>query len=129
MDETHQEFVTIVDAMQTASDEEFANYIDAFLEHAEAHFSQERDWMVATGFPATDCHVREHDVVLQSVREVKEHLAAGGAVSVCRPLAEELVRWFPGHADFMDASLAQWIVKKQLGGIPVVLRRGVAHPA
>ena len=127
MDDTHREFVDIVDAMLTAPEQEFAGHLDAFLVHAESHFSQERDWMAATGFPAMDCHVDEHNAVLKSVRDVQALLAAGGAVSVGRSLAEELVRWFPGHADYMDASLAQWMVKKRLGGTPVVLRRGVAH--
>jgi hemerythrin len=127
MDETHREFVEIVNAMLSASEQDFAGHLDAFLIHAEAHFSQERDWMAATGFPAMDCHVDEHNAVLKSVREVKDFLAGGGAVAVARTLAEELVRWFPGHADYMDASLAQWLVKKRLGGTPVVLRRGIAH--
>lgn len=129
MDDTHREFVEIVDAMLASSDDDFAMHIDAFLKHAEAHFSQERDWMKATAFPAMDCHVDEHEAVLKSVREVKVHLAEGGAVGVCRSLVDELVRWFPGHADYMDASLAQWMVKKRMGGTPVVLRRGVANSA
>jgi hemerythrin len=127
MDDTHREFVDIVDAMLAASDQDFAGHLDIFLKHAESHFSQERDWMAATDFPAMDCHVDEHNAVLKSVHEVKALLAAGGDASIGRSLAEELVRWFPGHADYMDASLAQWMVKKRLGGTPVVLRRGVAH--
>jgi hemerythrin len=127
MDDTHREFVDIVDAMLAASDQDFAGHLDTFLKHAESHFSQERDWMAATDFPAMDCHVDEHNAVLKSVHEVKALLAAGGDASIGRSLAEELVRWFPGHADYMDASLAQWMVKKRLGGTPVVLRRGVAH--
>ncbi|MDB5764824.1 MAG: hemerythrin-like metal-binding domain protein [Herminiimonas sp.] len=126
MDNTHREFVEIVAAMLAASDGDFAKHLDAFLAHAESHFGQERDWMAATNFPAMDCHVDEHNEVLKSVREVQAHLAAGGAVEAGRRLAQELVRWFPGHADYMDASLAQWMVKQRLGGTPVVLRRGVA---
>ena len=125
MDNTHREFVEIVTAMLDASDSDFAKHLDAFLIHAEAHFEQERDWMAASGFPAMDCHVDEHNAVLKSVYEVKQHLAVGGAVDAGRRLAEELVRWFPGHADYMDASLAQWMVKQRTGGTPVVLRRGI----
>ncbi|MES2260314.1 MAG: hemerythrin domain-containing protein [Pseudomonadota bacterium] len=126
MDDTHVEFVEIVDAMLSSSDETFAQQLERFLTHAVAHFDLERAWMMATAFPATDCHVDEHDAVLKSVREALGHLAAGGAVAMCRPLAHELVRWFPGHADYMDASLAQWIVKQRMGGKPVVLRRNVS---
>jgi hemerythrin len=127
MDDTHREFVETVGAMLAAPDEDFAGCLDAFLAHADAHFSQEREWMVSTGFPATDCHVDEHNAVLKSVHEVKEILARGGDVAIGRSLAKELCRWFPGHADYMDAPLAQWMVKKRLGGAPIVLKRGVAN--
>jgi hemerythrin len=132
MDNTHREFVEIVTAMLGASDNDFAKHLDAFRIHAEAHFEQERDWMAASGFPAMDCHVDEHNAVLKSVYEVKQYLAISAdqkertaAVGAGRRLAEELVRWFPGHADYMDASLAQWMVKQRTGGTPVVLRRGI----
>lgn len=126
MDETHVEFVGIVNAMLAADDDQFAALLERFLVHAVEHFDMERAWMTASAFPATDCHVDEHEAVLKSVREALAHLAAGGAVAPCRPLADELVRWFPGHADYMDASLAQWIVKQRTGGVPVVLRRNVS---
>ncbi|HEX9173443.1 MAG TPA: hemerythrin domain-containing protein [Telluria sp.] len=129
MDETHVEFVEIVDAMLAATDAEFPPLLERFLAHAVEHFDMEYKWMAATAFPATDCHVDEHEAVLKSVREAVAHLAGGGAVAPCRPLADELVRWFPGHADYMDASLAQWIVKQKMGGTPVVLRRNVSGNA
>lgn len=126
MDNTHQEFVEIVEAMLTAKDEDFAGLMDAFVKHAERHFEEERTWMAETEFPAMQCHVDEHEAVLQSTIEVRELIANGGDIAVGRSLASELARWFPGHADYMDASLAQWMAKKRCGGTPVVLRRGVA---
>jgi len=129
MDDTHREFVEAVEAMRTASDDELAGHIEVFLKHAEEHFEQERALMAATGFPAMDCHVKEHNAVLHSVRQVKELLATKGDAAVCRGLVDELIRWFPAHTDYLDASLAQWTMKKQYGAAPVVLRRGVAHPA
>ncbi|MBS0554662.1 MAG: hemerythrin, partial [Proteobacteria bacterium] len=64
MDDTHREFVECVDAMLTASDEQFPAALDAFIDHATRHFDQEKDWMSADGFPARDCHVEEHDKVM-----------------------------------------------------------------
>ena len=40
-------------------------------------------------------------------------------------LAQALADWFPGHADYLDSALAQWMVKKQLGAIPVVVRKNL----
>jgi hemerythrin len=64
--------------------------------------------------------------VLESAREVVPLVAAGN-MAIGRLLTEELVRWFPGHADYMDAALAHWMSKKKFGGAPVVLRRSVGQ--
>ena len=40
-------------------------------------------------------------------------------------LAQSLADWFPGHADYLDSALVQWMVKKQLGAIPVVVRKNL----
>jgi hemerythrin len=126
MDDTHREFVDTVAAMAAAPDDGFLACLDAFIKHVEEHFEQERVWMADSGFPAMQCHIDEHDAVLKSVYEVRAMLAGGGDFAVGRALANELMTWFPGHADYMDASLAQWMTRQRLGGKPVVLRRGVA---
>ena len=81
--------------------------------------------MESTGFPPRQCHMDEHDAVLKSVHEVQAYLREGGDVHNGRRLARELTKWFPGHADYMDSALAQWISKQRTGGAPVVIRRGV----
>ena len=40
-------------------------------------------------------------------------------------LAQSFADRFPGHADYLDSALAQWMVKKQLGAIPVVVRKNL----
>lgn len=124
MDDTHQEFVQIVNAIMMASDADLPALLQAFLLHAEEHFSQEYEWMADTGFPATDCHVGEHQAVLKSVREVLKRVSEGDFAEG-RALATALADWFPSHADYMDASLAQWMSKRKLGGVPVVVRRNI----
>ena len=122
MDDTHREFVEIVGAIIAAPDGEVGPLLDRFATHAEKHFSEERDWMKSTDFPAADCHIDEHEAVMASVRLVIEVVAKGDAAEG-RRLATELAKWFPGHADYMDASLAQWMAKRRMGGVPVVFRR------
>ncbi len=131
MDETHHEFVETVNAMLSASDEDFARVLDVFADHAERHFNQEAEWMTSTDFPATECHIDEHNAVMQSVRQVQEMIKGSheNGLMVGRSLAEELVKWFPGHADYLDSALAQWMVKKAFGGAPVVIRRKIAGAA
>lgn len=126
MDDTHREFVELVDAMLAADDAGFAVLLDSFAKHATEHFERERAWMEGSGFPATDCHVDEHGAVMQSVMGVIAIVATGN-IAEGRRLARELAKWFPGHADYMDASLAQWMVKQSTGGAPIVVRRGVVR--
>lgn len=128
MDDTHREFVDCVHALLTVADADFLAALDAFADHAERHFKQEDEWMSQDGFPARDCHVEEHDKVLQSVREVRQGLADGSLdVAIGRDLAQALVDWFPGHADYMDSALANWLVKRAHDGSPLVLRRKKAE--
>ncbi len=125
MDAVHQEFVQCVTALQEASDADLPERMAQLIAHAQAHFGEEDRWMAQTQFPALECHVNEHAAVMSSLLEVQE-LLAQGHTAICRDLTLELVRWFPGHADYLDAALAHWMCKQRLGGKPVVLRRKMA---
>lgn len=122
MDRTHAEFVATVCALRDASDEELPRRLDAMVAHLVAHFGEEDRWMLDTAFPAGDCHRDEHAAVLRSAHQVRERLAAGDT-ALCRRFAHELIRWFPGHADYMDAALSHWMVKRATGGKPVVFKK------
>ena len=126
MDHTHQEFVTRVNALLTVSDAAFAEALAAFAQHAERHFAEEKQWMTLgpgqPDYPARDCHVDEHDKVLASLQEVQTLLAEGN-LTIGREFAQALMEWFPGHADYMDSALANWMVKRLHQGAPLVLRR------
>jgi hemerythrin len=125
MDDTHKEFVELVNAMKQASDDAFAAALDAFEKHAVRHFNEENAWMKATDFPSMDCHIDEHAAVLASVQGVQA-MEIEKKLSVGRGLVTALEEWFPGHADYLDSALAKWMVKQSFGGervAPVVLRR------
>ncbi|TXH81108.1 hemerythrin domain-containing protein [Thauera aminoaromatica] len=124
MDDTHREFVEIVDRLLTCPDAEMAGLLQAFITHAEAHFGLENTWMEETGFPPRDCHISEHKAVMESALQV-EDLVRSGDFATGREFAAELANWFPGHADYLDSALAQWMAKRKLGGVPVVLRRNL----
>jgi hemerythrin len=128
IDDTHREFVELVDAMLTACDADFPAALDAFARHTESHFEDENRLMDQHDFPARGCHVDEHEKVLASVREVQA-LVAAGDIEIGRELGRALMDWFPGHADYMDSALATWLVKKATRGAPLVLRRNMALTA
>jgi len=124
MDETHREFVALVNALLIADDAALGAALAAFAAHAERHFAEENDLMVKNDFPPRDCHIDEHNKVLASVHEV-QRLLAEGDVGIVRELAQALMEWFPAHADYLDSALATWLVKRAHAGAPLVLRRNV----
>jgi hemerythrin len=128
MDAEHREFAELVGLLQTAPDEELGQYLAAFEAHARRHFGTEDAWMESTAFPPRDCHQKEHAAVLQSLEEVQALHGAVGRCDVVRSFADELARWFPGHADYLDSALAAWMSKRRHGGRPVVVRRQAATP-
>lgn len=105
MDETHQEFVAMLAACESAGDSELPALWDALIEHTEDHFGREDDWMRATGFAAQNCHAMQHKVVLQVLREGAARAREGNLRPV-REMIAELAAWFPQHAQTMDAALA-----------------------
>lgn len=124
MDATHEEFVRCVANLQQAEDHALPQRMDELIAHARHHFGEEDRWMEETGFPARECHINEHAQVMKSLLEVRQLLDQNHA-ALCRDLADELARWFPGHADYLDAALAHWMCKQRHGGKPVVLRRSL----
>jgi hemerythrin len=123
IDDTHREFVEHVRALQEVSDIDIPAALEAFIRHAEAHFSQENAWLNAPDFPGGgECHIEEHEKVLSAAYDVREVVALG-RYHVARAYAQALVDWFPGHADYMDSALATWLVKCSHNGRPLVFRR------
>lgn len=115
MDDTHREFVELLNRVGAAPEQELLARLDEFIAHTEAHFGQEEAWMEAMQFPPLACHRTEHEGVLEVMREVRKRVAAGesryGPV-----LAKAIAEWFPLHAQSMDAVLALTI--KQTGFEP-----------
>lgn len=124
MDEAHQMLVNCIHALQDAVPEECPGLMAQLLEHATAHFKQEDDWMVATDFPPRGCHMDEHAAVLATIKGVTE-LALQGSSDKCALLANELARWFPGHADHLDSALSHWLCKIKHDAKPLVFKRSI----
>lgn len=123
IDATHQAFVAHVRALLEARDTEIDVRLQQLEQHCRAHFDEERALMARHAFPAAGCHVDEHDAVLASIAEVRALGDAARRTATARRLAASLAEWFAGHLTYMDASLAQWVVRHTHGGTPVVLRR------
>lgn len=108
VDETHREFVELLNRMADAPDEQMLDAIDRFIAHCESHFGQEQRWMQDLEYPPLSCHTGEHDTVLETAREVRKR-AAGGETDFGRMLAKGVAQWFATHAASMDQVLALYM--------------------
>jgi len=124
MDRLHDEFIVLVNALAEAGDHVVADALDALASNAKEHFGAEDRWMHETDFPARECHVDEHAAVMRSIAGVQRRVACGD-FEAARRLANELIAWFPGHADYLDSALAHWMCKRRLGGVPIVVHRHI----
>lgn len=105
MDDTHHEFVQLLAEVQNASDDTLLMHWANLIEHTDDHFGREDEWMLQTAFASGNCHTTQHKIVLQVLREGLQH-GQNGDLKMIRAMADELVNWFPQHAQAMDASLA-----------------------
>ncbi|MCY1273251.1 Bacteriohemerythrin [compost metagenome] len=124
IDAEHQEFVEVVNALANCSADTAAACLQDLEAHVHSHFAVEKAWMEKTDFPAADCHIDEHERVIDAVQKVNAKLLLGElGLQDLRRLAKALADWFPAHAAYMDSALSAWVNKKTYGGAPVVLRR------
>lgn len=105
MDDTHREFVELLNTVLQSGDHQLLAAWEALVDHTQDHFDREDQWMRATGFSADNCHANQHGIILKILREGTTQ-ARLGALHVPRQMARELTVWFPQHAQAMDASLA-----------------------
>ena len=106
MDDTHEEFVTLLNQLLATPPDQQMPLYRAFIDHTVEHFAQEERWMLATGFTADNCHAEEHATILETMQAVVPRSEQGDTELITR-MAEALAEWFPLHATSKDAGLAQ----------------------
>lgn len=105
MDDTHREFVDLLAIVVNANDADLLPAWKVLIDHTDAHFEREDQWMRSTRFSSSNCHTMQHKVILQVMRE-GDVRGLAGELDVVRQMARELGIWFPQHAQSMDAALA-----------------------
>lgn len=108
LDETHEEFVHLLNRLNSADETEMVAVLDECIAHTQTHFDLEEGWMARLSFPAAGCHVGEHKQVIGVMRMVRERVVAG-EMHYCKVLATELSAWLRIHATTMDYALTHFI--------------------
>lgn len=104
MDDTHREFVNLVDDLLQSTADEFRTKFLELLEHTRAHFRHESKLMRDSGFPPTQIHEEEHERVLNAF-ELAESKLQSNDPAPAMELVRQLPNWFSLHAATMDRAL------------------------
>ncbi len=111
MDETHREFVELVNRLGSAEKAAFIALFDELVRHTEQHFENENELMRETAFPAIREHTDEHQRVLGELKRIGNKVATGSTAVGRAYVREQLPSWFNLHAITMDSALAAHIRK------------------
>ncbi|MFZ5579877.1 MAG: bacteriohemerythrin [Pseudomonadota bacterium] len=106
IDGLHGQFVALVNRLEGASAQTFAEDFARLIEHVREHFAEEERLMVAHGFPAISEHCDEHGRVLGELRQMETRVRAGRPMMARSYVRENLPGWFELHTRTMDSALA-----------------------
>ncbi|MGB0723736.1 MAG: bacteriohemerythrin [Gammaproteobacteria bacterium] len=114
MDDTHREFIDLVNAADESPDDEaFKAAFHALVQHTRAHFEHENRLMEESGFYALHVHVGEHHRVMRQMDQVNERVQLG-MLKLGREVLAGMPSWFAQHAATMDSALAAHLKAKAL---------------
>ncbi len=106
MDQTHAEFIQLVNRLGQASKADFPDLFHQLVQHTEAHFAAENELMACSGFPALREHQDEHLRVLGDLHRFANRLNQGSDLFARAYINEQAPQWFDLHARTMDSALA-----------------------
>jgi hemerythrin-like metal-binding protein len=106
MDDTHREFIDLVNRLNQASDVDFPALFDALIDHTQAHFEMEEKLMRDTGFTSYAEHREDHQRVLGELNQFRKRVQKGLLAFGRNYIRERMPSWFPLHASIMDSALA-----------------------
>ncbi len=104
LDDIHEDFVTLLAQAEAASDTELLPLWQDIVSHTEMHFGLEDRWMHASGFAPDNCHLHQHQAVLEILHQGTGKGQAGNLAAL-RAILPDLATWFDYHAKTMDAAL------------------------
>ncbi|MES9875360.1 MAG: hemerythrin domain-containing protein [Candidatus Sedimenticola sp. 6PFRAG7] len=113
MDDTHREFVDLVNRQEKADKAEFIRLFEELVVHTRHHFEAENSRMKESGFPAINEHMGEHQRVLGEMHRFSVRVEQGNILLARAYVIEQLPAWFSLHAQTMDSALAAHIKARQ----------------
>lgn len=116
IDVDHEQFIVLLNQLDSADNTQFPLLFAQLVEHTEQHFALENRLMDQFAFPATAEHKGEHQRVLGEFKQFKKRIDKG-LISFGRSFVRErLPQWFELHISTMDSALVAHMNKQQEKG-------------
>lgn len=106
MDQTHSEFIALINRLAGSDRDDFIRLFDELVRHTRAHFASEARLMELYRFPAIREHSDEHQRVLGELDRFGGRVAHGSIALGRDYVQHHLPGWFDLHARTMDSALA-----------------------
>jgi len=114
MDDTHRQFVSLLNDLSSADNNDFADLFDQLIEHTRQHFQREEALMTEYHFPAYAEHKDEHQRVLGELDQFKKRVDKGLIAFGRNYIKDRMPEWFRLHAASMDSALAAHLKNNML---------------
>jgi len=109
IDNDHDEFISLLNKLDTAGNTDFPALFQQLYEHTEQHFDRENQLMMQFAYPGEIEHKGEHQRVLGEFRQFKTRIDKGMIAFGRSFVRERLPQWFGLHVTTMDSALAAHI--------------------
>jgi hemerythrin len=113
IDNDHDEFIILLNWLDSASNADFPALFQQLYEHTEQHFDRENKLMSQFAFPAETEHKGEHQRVLGEFKQFKTRVDKGLITFGRSFVKERLPQWFQLHILTMDSALVAHIKIQQ----------------
>ena len=77
IDRDHDEFIALINQLDSASNADFPNLFQKLHEHTELHFDRENQLMIQFSYPGAIEHKGEHQRVLGEIKQFKTRVNKG----------------------------------------------------
>lgn len=105
IDRDHDEFVALLNQLDSASNADFPTLFRQLQEHSEQHFDRENKLMLQYAYPGEIEHKSEHFRALGEFKQFKTRVDNGMIVFGRSFVRERLPQWFGLHVTTMDSAL------------------------
>lgn len=109
IDNDHDEFIIMLNKLDTASNTDFPALFQQLYEHTEQHFDRENQLMKQFAYPGEIEHKGEHQRVLGEFKQFKTRVDKGMIAFGRSFVRERLPQWFGLHVTTMDSALVAHI--------------------